>query len=121
MRMHRVTTSVVPPVGAERPIFRGEVRPATVFEQPETETMKVLEVTFRDGGRTVWHTHSSDQVLYATQGLGYVEDETERLELRTGDLVLIPRGTRHRHGAQEGSDLTHLAFATAGETTIEED
>ncbi len=121
MRIHKVSSRVVPPVGPDRPIFVGEVRHLPVFDHPESELMKVIEVAFRDGGRTVWHTHSCDQVLYVTHGRGFHEDAHERVELVPGDLVHVPKGTRHRHGAEEGSDMTHLAFMTPGETSIEDD
>jgi quercetin dioxygenase-like cupin family protein len=121
MRVYKVSSQVVPPVGQEMKVFRGEVRSNRVFEPPEAELMKVLEIAFRDGGRTVWHLHKSDQVLYVTTGRGFVEDNTEHLELYTGDLVIVPKETRHRHGAYPGSDMTHLSFMTVGETTMEDD
>ena len=101
-------------------VFKGEVRQNRIVEPPESD-IKTLEVTYRQGGRTVWHVHERDQIMYVTNGRGFVEDDTEHLEVHMGDLVFIPKETRHRHGAYPDSEMTHLSFMTGGGTTMEDD
>ncbi|MEM1533875.1 MAG: hypothetical protein QXL60_01680 [Nitrososphaerota archaeon] len=42
--------------------------------------------------------------------IGFVGDEREEKEVREGDIVLIPAGERHWHGAAPDSELSHLAI-----------
>lgn len=68
-------------------------------------------VTFRDGARTHWHSHSGGQMLYVIEGDGRVGTADGVTDLRPGDLVTAPPGERHWHGAAEGADMTHLAVS----------
>ncbi len=78
-------------------------------------------VHFHDGGRTKWHLHDGDQVLYFLSGLGMVEERDGVLiECESGDIVHIDGGVVHRHGAREGTSTVHVAV-TAGNTTWEGD
>lgn len=120
MKRHKISSRVVPPVSSEMKVFKGEVRQNRLLEPPEAE-IKTLEVTYREGGRTVWHVHERDQIIYVTNGRGFVEDSDEHLEVRAGDLVHVPGNTRHRHGSYPDSEMTHLSFMTMGETTMEDD
>jgi quercetin dioxygenase-like cupin family protein len=83
--------------------------------------MRVAIAKFSNGGRTFWHRHHGEQVLYVLSGAGWIQrDGEERLPLEPGDLVYVPPGERHWHGAQESADLEHLAV-TRGETEWEEE
>jgi 4-carboxymuconolactone decarboxylase len=67
-------------------------------------------VTFEPGARTAWHSHPGGQVLIVTAGTGLVQlwgDPIE--EIRTGDVVRIPAGRKHWHGASLRASMTHLA------------
>lgn len=56
-------------------------------------------VTFEPGARSNWHVHGG-MIIMATGGLGYYQEEGKpALVLRKGDIVEIPEGTRHWHGA----------------------
>lgn len=120
MKRYKVSSNIVPPVGEEMKVFKGEVRQKRLLEPPESE-MKILEVTYREGGRTVWHVHEREQIIYVTNGRGFVEDSAEHLEVHVGDLVQIPKQTRHRHGSYADTEMTHLSFMNIGETTMEDD
>jgi 4-carboxymuconolactone decarboxylase len=83
--------------------------------------MRVAVARFSKGGRTFWHRHHGEQVLYVLSGEGWVQKEGEdRLPLQSGDIVYVPPGERHWHGAQATTDLEHLAV-TRGETEWEEE
>ena len=69
---------------------------------------------FENGGRNVRHTHSFDQVLYVVDGEGVVATDDEERRIRPGDLVVIPAGEPHSHGAADGASTTHLAIGVPG-------
>lgn len=74
-----------------------------------------IAVTFHDGARTHWHSHSDGQILYVIEGEGRVGTAERALTVGPGDLVIAPAGERHWHGAAEGHEMTHLAL-NFGET-----
>lgn len=49
-----------------------------------------------------WHSHSkSDEFFYVVEGRLYVDLEQSAMELSPGEMVLIPKGVRHRTRAKE--------------------
>jgi quercetin dioxygenase-like cupin family protein len=69
-------------------------------------------VSFEPGARTVWHTHPLGQTLFVTRGLGLVQRWGGSVqEMRPGDVVWIPAGVKHWHGASHASAMSHLAIA----------
>lgn len=95
-------------------IFEGEVHLRSHVGEEDAELFRVAEVSFRAGGRTTWHVHGADQLLIVTAGSGLVATDTEELAIGPGDIVFIPEGERHWHGAAPGADLTHLSVLTPG-------
>src|SRR5216684_3050317 len=80
--------------------------------------MRAEFVKFSNGGRTKWHRHTGEQVLFATKGTGFVQSLGGRqILIQEGDRAYIPARAAHRHGASsKGSDtFIHLAITT-GET-----
>jgi quercetin dioxygenase-like cupin family protein len=104
----------------EAPIFVGEVHRQPLVTDGDATLLRVTSVTFRDGARNRLHHHGADQVLVVTAGTGIVATEREEVRIEPGDVVLIPAGERHWHGAIPGADMTHLAILTPGEMTIDE-
>jgi quercetin dioxygenase-like cupin family protein len=92
--------------------FTGSVRVDTLFKAAEPARTSGGRVTFEPGARTAWHTHPLGQTLIVTTGTGLVQrwgDPVE--EIRQGDLVWIPPGQKHWHGAAPGTAMTHIAIA----------
>ena len=57
-------------------------------------------MTFEPGARSAWHTHPLGQTLVVTSGLGLVQQWGAPIqEIRPGDVVWIPPGVKHWHGA----------------------
>lgn len=102
------------------PIFIGEVTRQSFATDDNAELLRVNSVTFRNGSRNKLHHHAADQVLIVTHGSGYIATETERFAIEAGDVVLIPAGERHWHGAQAGGEMTHFSVLTTGQLTIDE-
>ncbi|MEA3216634.1 MAG: hypothetical protein QOJ19_2790 [Acidimicrobiia bacterium] len=100
--------------------FDGHVEMEPILDLPD-RGLRQGRVHFHDGARTHWHLHLGDQVLYFVEGRGMAEDaEGTTLECTAGDIVHVPPGTRHRHGAAEGHSAVHIAI-TAGESIWDND
>jgi quercetin dioxygenase-like cupin family protein len=69
-------------------------------------------VTFQPSARTAWHTHPLGQTLIVTDGSGLIQREGGPVEeIRPGDVVWIPPGVKHWHGAGPSAAMTHVAVA----------
>jgi quercetin dioxygenase-like cupin family protein len=79
---------------------------------PAAEGVMVNHVHFAPGGRTHWHTHETGQVLIVTAGEGRARTEGEDEHvIRAGDVVWIPAGERHWHGAGPDTFMAHIAVS----------
>ncbi len=66
----------------------------------------------RPGARTAWHTHPLGQTLIVTTGQGWIQREGGPVEeIRPGDVVWIPPGEKHWHGATATTAMTHVAVS----------
>ena len=72
-------------------------------------------VHFASGARTRWHAHPGGQFLYGTTGRGRVRSrETVGIVLEPGDVVHIPPGEWHFHGASPDAPMVHVAVNGGG-------
>ena len=90
-----------------------------------TEGVVIGNVTFEPGGRNNWHTHhathNGGQILLCTAGRGwYQEWNGKARELHPGDVVIIPAGVKHWHGAAKDSWFSHLAVEVPGDNSSNE-
>lgn len=91
--------------------FTGSVRIDPLFPVMEPARASAARVTFEPGARTAWHTHPLGQKLIVTAGAGWVQQQGGRVqEIREGDVVLIPPGVKHWHGATATARMTHIAI-----------
>src|SRR5881396_1702586 len=91
--------------------FTGSVRIDPLFQAKDPSRGSGARVTFEPGARTTWHTHPLGQILIVTAGSGWVQQwggEVE--EIRPGDVVRIPPGQKHWHGATATTGMTHIAI-----------
>jgi len=92
--------------------FTGKVRIATAFVAPSPGRASGATVRFEPGARTAWHTHPLGQTLIVTAGVGLVQQEGGAVqEIRPGDVITIPAGVKHWHGATADHAMTHIAIA----------
>ena len=82
-------------------------------------------VTFEPGCRNNWHIHHAKkgggQILLCTAGRGwYQEWGKPAQQLHPGDVVKIPAGVKHWHGAAKDSWFAHLSVEVPGEETSNE-
>jgi quercetin dioxygenase-like cupin family protein len=108
----------LPPI-VDWEIFEGQVRCTQVVDADEASDLRIWDVHFLPGGRTTMHTHTVDQVLYIAAGHGFVQIEGEEpIALQAGDLVIVPAGQRHAHGATDTTAMQHLAVMTEGKDVL---
>ncbi len=89
------------------------------------ETVFVANVTFEPGCRNNWHVHHATsgggQILLCVDGEGWYQEEGKKPQsLKAGDVVAIPAGVKHWHGAKANSWFSHLAVECPGENTSNE-
>lgn len=90
--------------------FTGTVRVDPLFASPDPARASGAAVTFEPGARTDWHSHPLGQTLVVTAGCGRVQQWGGPLmEIRPGDVVSIPPGVKHWHGAAPTTAMTHIA------------
>ena len=90
--------------------FTGPVRVEMLFEALDVSDASGGYVTFEPGARTAWHSHPGGQILVVTAGVGRVQRWGGPIEaIRAGDVVRIPAGQKHWHGASPEAPMTHLA------------
>jgi quercetin dioxygenase-like cupin family protein len=91
--------------------FTGSVRVDPLFKAKDPSRTSSASVTFEPGARTAWHTHPFGQILIVTAGSGWVQQWGGQIEeIRQGDVVRIPPGQKHWHGATATSGMTHIAI-----------
>ena len=91
--------------------FTGSVRVEPLFPVSEPSRISGACVTFEPGARTAWHTHPLGQTLIVTAGTGWVQQWSGPVEeMREGDVVRVPPGVKHWHGATATTRMTHIAL-----------
>jgi quercetin dioxygenase-like cupin family protein len=94
--------------------FTGTVRLDPLFQPPAPARALVVSVTFEPCARTAWHTHPLGQTLIVTAGCGWTQCWGGPIEeIRPGDVVWCPPGTKHWHGAAPTTSMTHIAIVEA--------
>lgn len=89
------------------------------------EQVHISNVTFEPGCRNNWHIHHASkgggQILIVTAGRGwYQEWGKPARELKPGDVVNIPEGVKHWHGAAQNEWFQHLSIGVPGENSSTE-
>lgn len=92
--------------------------PQNIGEGEQT-ALPMSNVTFEPGCRNHWHIHhGARQMLICVSGKGwYQEWGKPAIPLKAGDVVDIPEGVKHWHGAQKDSWFQHIATHVQVENT----
>lgn len=98
--------------------FTGKVQVEMLHTPAGLERASAGTVSFSPAARTAWHTHPLGQTLVVISGVGRVQRWGGAAEeIRVGDVVHIPPGVKHWHGAVPGSAMTHIAITEAQDGT----
>ena len=89
------------------------------------KTVFIANVTFEPGCRNNWHIHHASkgggQILLCVDGEGWCQEVGKPAQsLKPGDVVTVPAGIKHWHGAKKDSWFSHLAVECPGEETSNE-
>jgi 4-carboxymuconolactone decarboxylase len=103
---------IFPKGGAASPdYFTGTAWVNILVPKDEIGNYSIGSVVFEPGCRNNWHTHGAGQILIVTGGQGFYQERgKEARPIATGDVVVIPSGVEHWHGATRNNSLEHLAI-----------
>lgn len=112
--------SMVFPIGAPNDGFKQFFIGQSYLAPLSTSQVGIFNVTFEPGCRNNWHIHHAakggGQILVCVAGRGWYQEEGKPAQLMTpGDVVNIPTGVKHWHGAAADSWFSHLAIEVPGE------
>ena len=113
------------PIGGKNEAFAPYFVGQSYLNMLTTQGVAIGNVTFEPGCRNNWHIHHAKrgggQILLCTAGRGYYQEwGREPRELHAGDVVTIPAGVKHWHGAAPDSWFAHLSVEVPGEETSNE-
>jgi quercetin dioxygenase-like cupin family protein len=113
-----VKTSDLPKEPASGPLFTGtQVFRQLIVDPAESQSFMFSIINFSAGSRNKFHQHTSDQILIVTDGTGVVATEQEERTITAGDVVLIPAGESHWHGAPGETPMSHITVQIKGSQT----
>ena len=102
---------------AVSPLFTGEVFRQVIVDPADSKSFNFSIVNFSAGSRNKFHQHTSDQILIVTEGTGVVATDSEERTVTVGDVVLIPAGENHWHGAPGSTPMSHITVQTKDSKT----
>ena len=116
--MKVVKISDLPKEPAESPLFTGgQVFRQLIVDPAESQSFNFSIVNFSAGSRNKSHQHTSDQILIVTEGTGVVAADGQERMVTVGDVVLIPAGETHWHGAPGATPMSHITVQTKDSKT----
>jgi quercetin dioxygenase-like cupin family protein len=115
--MQVITISKIPPQEIDSTLFTGgQVTRQPLVTKDMGQNFDMSNVNFSPGSRNKFHSHSCDQVLLVTAGTGIVATEDCENVVTAGDLIHIPAGEKHWHGATKDSEFSHISLTQVGST-----
>lgn len=102
------------PIGASNDAYAQYFSGKSYLHPLSSQQVSIANVTFEPSCRNNWHIHEAEegggQILIVTAGEGwYQEWGKPARSLGAGDVVNIPAGVKHWHGAKKDSWFQHLA------------
>lgn len=110
------------PTGEENVAYNKYFTGTSYLCPVSTEQVFIANVTFEPGCRNFWHIHHAKsgggQILICVRGRGWYQEWGKPARaLKAGDVVNIPAGVKHWHGAASDSWFAHLAVEVPGVET----
>ena len=118
-------SQMVFPIGAPNDAFAKYFIGQSYLAPVSTAQVDIYNVTFEPGCRNNWHIHHAQsgggQTLICVAGRGFYQEAGKPAQaLHPGDVVNIPAGVKHWHGAAPDSWFSHLAVEIPGTETANE-
>ena len=118
--MNDFSSGAIFPLGEENDAYARYFTGKSYLRMLSTEGVGIASVTFEPGCRNNWHIHRAKagggQILLCTGGRGWYQEWGQPArELHAGDVVNIPVGVKHWHGAAKDSWFAHVAITVPGE------
>ena len=113
------------PIGAPNDAYAQYFSGQSYLAPISSIQVSIANVTFEPGCRNNWHIHHADQgggqILIGVAGRGFYQEwGKEPVEILPGDVINIPTGVKHWHGAAPDSWFSHLAVEVPGVNTSNE-
>jgi quercetin dioxygenase-like cupin family protein len=89
-------------------IFTGLVTMQPIIGTELSPNFSLRQVNFARGVRNKFHTHTTEQILIVTRGRGIVATDKEEIMVSPGDVIFVPAGEKHWHGATKDSTFSHI-------------
>jgi 4-carboxymuconolactone decarboxylase len=106
MKVIKMSQASKEPVTAA--MFTGPVTMQTFVGPDLSQRFLIRQVNFDRGIKNKFHSHTIEQILIVTEGKGIVATNSEEITVIPGDIIFIPAGEKHWHGAAPGSTFSHL-------------
>lgn len=112
--------SMIFPIGEPNDAFEKYFVGKSYIAPISKEPVFIANVTFEPGCRNNWYIHKATkgggQILICVAGRGYYQEwGKEPRVLCPGDIVNVPVGVKHWHGAAPDSWFSHLAIEVPAE------
>ncbi|MFX1326681.1 MAG: cupin domain-containing protein [Promethearchaeota archaeon] len=111
-KLNNLSESELFPKGVKLPKdhFTGMAWLSMLVEDDRIFNCPIGNVSFEPSARTNWHIHQGGQILLVTAGKGYYQEKGKKVQvIHKGDVVKIPSGVNHWHGASPDEWLVHIA------------
>lgn len=123
--MSKHAASMIFPIGMPNDGFAQYFSGRSFLAPVSKEQVGIFNVTFEPGCRNNWHIHHArnggGQILICVAGRGYYQEwGKEAIGMLPGDVVNIPVGVKHWHGAAPDSWFSHLAVEVPGKEASNE-
>ena len=105
------------PVGGLNTAFAQYFTGNSYLKMLTTERVPIGNVVFEPACRNNWHIHhKGGQILICVSGRGWYQEWGKPARaLKPGDVVDIPAGVKHWHGAAADSWFQHIAIGVPAE------
>ncbi len=97
--------------------FSGDVTLKRLVWAGDSPELELLGAWFSAGARTLPHIHNADQALHVMEGTCAYGDENGVTLVRAGEILNIPAGVWHWHGATPDAPMMHISIRKMGNST----
>jgi mannose-6-phosphate isomerase-like protein (cupin superfamily) len=117
--MRILRPSEIPAEVQHQPLFIGESSMQPLIDKGISQDFWSCLRHWSPGTRAKLHAHSSDQLIIITGGKGLMTTEKEAVAVVTGEIVFIPAGEKHWHGATKEMGVAYIQIQSGDSQTTQ--